>query len=212
MWIIQVLAGQALWCLCMVSVLGDRRDGRVPGVPLSTQRDAGTISMWLLGAEQGKNSVTKQQPVLGAELRGTGSSWLEDEERHSLLHARPPKSCRLHQSHHPTAPIHPSLTLALIPAAQCCLQHRAPERGRRVTDVAVWAQNGCGLGVTVICCCLTTTNQIFKQTLNAPWPYCYLAGAGDLDKSLKLCARGFYFVPASFVSIPSQACVTQQWS
>lgn len=112
----------------------------------------------------------------------------------------------------PQPPIHPSLALALIPAAQCCLQHRAPERGRRVMDVAVWAQNGCGLGVTVICCCLITTNQIFKQTLNAPWPYCYLAGAGDLDKSLKLCARGFYFVPASFVSIPSQACVTQQWS
>jgi len=77
-------------------------------------------------------------------------------------------------------------------------------------DVTARLRDKCALGVNVICCCLTATNQIFKQTLDTIWPCCYLAGSGDLDKSFKLCACGiFFFFPETFVTILSQTCVTQ---
>lgn len=196
--------GRLIGASAVVSVPGGRRDGRAL-VFLYPHRGMQAL-LPCGGWGQNKEKTTCHRATARAGSRAAGHwqcSVLEDEAGCSLLHARPHKSCLPHSSlphfsSHSCSSVLPSTTSSRAgPACDGC---------------AAWAQDGCGLGVSVICCCLTTTNQIFKQTLNAPWPYCYLAAAGDLDKSLKLCARGFYFVPASFVSIPSQACVTQRWS
>lgn len=79
-------------------------------------------------------------------------------------------------------------------------------------DAAVRCRMNAGWASEMFVTARPQTNPSSKQTLSAAWPYCYLAGAGDLDKSLKLCARGLQFVPASFVSIPSDPCVVQRQS
>lgn len=70
-------------------------------------------------------------------------------------------------------------------------------------DVTAWLQNKYALGVNVICCCLTATNQIFEQTLDTIWPYCYLTGPGDLDISLKPCACGLFLFFCQKPLLPS---------
>lgn len=78
------------------------------------------------GRTRKKQHVTEQQPELGAELWGTGSAQCWRMKRDA--------ACSMPAPINPACPIHPSLTLALTPAAQCCLRPRVPERGRRVMD------------------------------------------------------------------------------
>lgn len=51
--------GRLIGASAVVSVPGGQKGREGSGVPLSTQRDAGTIAMWWLGAEQGKNNVSQ---------------------------------------------------------------------------------------------------------------------------------------------------------